>query len=152
MTAAQYGRSLFYETIAPAVGYTALMGLMGGEDKKSWFKDLFWQLYSETFGLFPLLGGVQSAVEFNKPVAGTPSLEALDIFTNVVKSGIKLLDDHSSEGKARMYKALIDATAYMHGVGNLRRIYETAAEGWKDIDHNKTVNPFRLFIRKPKDQ
>ena len=152
MTAAQYGRSLFYETIAPAVGYTALMGLMGGEDKKSWFKDLFWQLYSETFGLFPLLGGVQSAVEFNKPVAGTPSLEALDIFTNVVKAGIKLHDDHSSEGKARMYKALIDATAYMHGVGNLRRIYETAAEGWKDIDHNKTVNPFRLFIRKPKDQ
>ena len=59
--------------------------------------------------------------------------------------------DQGATGNGRSIKALVDAMAYIHGVGNLRRVYETAAEGWKDIDRNKTANPFRLFFKKPKD-
>ena len=149
MTAAEYARSLFYESIAPAISYTMLMALVGAASPKDWWKDLFWQLYSETFGLFPLMGGLQSAVEYGQTKQTIPGLTGLELLFKVAQNSGKL--GGGSEDRAKSYKTLVDGMAYIHGVGNLRRVYETAAEGWDDIDHNRTANPFRLFFKKPKD-
>jgi hypothetical protein len=46
---------------------------------------------------------------------------------------------------------MVDVTAFGLGAGNLRRVYETAAEGWRDLEAGDTHNPFRLFYKKPKD-
>jgi hypothetical protein len=150
MSAAQYARSLFYESIAPAVGYTALMFLVGAASPKDWWKELFWQFYNETIGTYPLLGSASSALQYGQTEQTVPGLTGIELALKVAQKGGKLTG--SSEDRAKFYKALVDTMAYIHGVGNLRRVYETAAEGWEDIDRNKTANPFRLFFRKPKEK
>ncbi len=55
----------------------------------------------------------------------------------------------SSKVYADLFKSLVDVAALSLRTGEVRRVYETAAQGWEDLERGKMENPFRLFLRMP---
>jgi hypothetical protein len=81
----------------------------------------------------------------------SPAFTGIEQRKNAGIAAWKLTENPTSaKAQAKFFKALVDMAAFQSGVGNVRRVYETAAQGAEDIFNEKTVNPFRLFLKKPK--
>lgn len=81
----------------------------------------------------------------------SPAFRGIQAAEDLGKSIVKIAQrPTSSASYAAFFKSLVDVVAFSLGTGNVRRMYETAAQGWHDLEGGKTVNPFRLFFRAPK--
>jgi len=148
--AAEYARTIGYELIGPVLFNVVALNLLASAtpDRP---KDYFWALWNELFGVFPLLGGVSGYYLYGSGPAESPVFTGMEVQLKAAQRAFSLAQDFEDENRqAEMFKALIDVAAYKYKVGNVRRFYETAAEGWQDLSNGETKNPFRLVIRKPK--
>ena len=86
-----------------------------------------------------------------KSMMDSPAFRGIRLFEGLARNVKKTAErPTSSKAYADLFKSLVDVAAFSLGTGDVRRMYETAAQGWEDMESGKTVNPFRLFFRKPK--
>lgn len=147
---ARYAQHLVMESIAPALFFVGVVGLFSDDEPDR--GDLAAAVFSELIGPYPFLAAVPGALQYDKPLMYSPVFTGVDSAMKAVE-GVKGVyeDPNDPEAWARFYKPLIDVIAFRAGVGNVRRLYETAAEGWEDLRLGDTHNPFRLFFRKPRE-
>ena len=145
----QYTEHLFHETLLPALYFTALVGLFS-DDEPDW-KDYSAAALSEAMGVMPILSQLSGAVQYKKPITQSTVFTGVESALALVRA-TKGVFESPDDARAweKIYKSGVDLAAYHAGVGNVRRLYETAAEGWEDLQLGRTDNPFRLFFRKPK--
>lgn len=146
----EYAEHLFTETLLPAIYFTTIVGLLS-DDEPDW-KDYSAAALGEAMGVIPILSQLSGAIQYKKPITQSTVFTGVEAFISILRAGKTVFEDpNDSEAWARVYKSTIDVAAYSAGVGNVRRLYETAGEGWEDLQFGRTSNPFRLFFRKPKD-
>lgn len=146
----QYGRDCFYDVLMPAMHNVAIGSLLVSVAPDDW-KDYFWSIWGETFGLIPLGNIPASFGQYGSRPGQTPAMIVMELGLGTAKSVFNLAKDSGDEkNQGNMIKSLIDFTALGVGSGNVRRLYQTFAEGWQDMAEGETKNPFRLFIKKPK--
>ncbi len=76
------------------------------------------------------------------------ALKGFDLIGRTFQKGKKFAENpQSGDAIEGMFKAAVDMAAFAAGTGNVRRVYETAAEGWKDVSTGKSQNPFRMFLK-----
>ena len=148
----EYGQHVACETIAPAIVMTVLFSLLSGSDEPPDKEDILLAMFNESaLGTIPLLGQLPNATQFGRSVGYSPVFTGLDTTIKAVRGAANIFSDPGDEKAwASFYKALVDLTAFYSGVGNARRIYETAAEGWERMEMGETSNPFALLFRAPK--
>jgi len=147
---AQYARSVFYEFVGPALFNAAALTMLAGAAPDE-PKDYFWALWNEVLGVFPLLSGVAGAYLYGRGVGETPLFTGFELQVKAAAKAAKIPTDMENlDNWAGLFLALLDVAAFSAGVGNVRRHWQTAAEGWEDISDDETKNPLRLFLKKPK--
>lgn len=146
----EYAEHLFTETLLPALYFTSIVGLLS-DDEPDW-KDYSAAALGEAMGVIPILSQLSGAIQYKKPITQSTVFTGVESVISILRAGKTVFEDpNDSEAWARVYKSTIDVAAYSAGVGNVRRLYETGAEGWEDLKFGRTSNPLRLFFRKPKD-
>ena len=146
----EYTGHLMMETVVPALFFVGLVGFLS-DDEPDW-QDVGIATLGELTGSIPLLSQLSGALQYNKPLTQSSVFTGVEAAMKLGKSTYSVWDDpNNQEAWSRFYKSSVDLTAYTAGVGNVRRVYETAAEGWEALQFGQTRNPFRVFFRQPKD-
>lgn len=146
----RYAYHLAMESIVPSLFFVGLTGMLSDDDPDN--EDLAVAVFNELAGPYPFISGVAGALQYNKPLTQSTVFTGVESLLKTGKNTYSVFDNpNSAEAWARLYKSTVDLAAYQAGVGNVRRLYETAAQGWEDMEMDRTKNPFRLFFRKPKD-
>lgn len=129
---------------------TILSGSAFDDDEdKSLANDIMEQTMSEILGPLPLVGQIPNIFMYNSSTSKSAAFKGLELTENLLKKGRNIVDyPFSEENLVGFFKSLVDVSAYSVGAGNVRRVYETAAEGFYEIFEGETVNPFSLFFRK----
>lgn len=147
----EYVAHLCMESVAPATYYVVLWSLLSSTEPDP--EDIAEQIFMELTGPLPLINQLWSAVSYKKgrrSLTDSPAFRGVEATVELVKSTGKMLQHPGSASThAAFFKSLVDVAAFSLGAGNVRRMYETAAQGWEDLERGRTANPFRLFF-KPK--
>ncbi len=148
----EYVNHLCMESVAPALFYVALRALLTSSEPEP--DDIAEQIFSELTGPLPFISQIWSVLSYKggwKSMMDSPAFRGIQAAEDLGKSIVKIAQrPTSSASYAAFFKSLVDVVAFSLGTGNVRRMYETAAQGWHDLEGGKTVNPFRLFFRAPK--
>ena len=146
----EYAHHVGMEILAPAIVMTTLFSLFSsGEPPDK--EDLALAVFNELIGPYPMINQIFNAAQYNKSVGSSPAFAGLDAAIRAGEgfAGIFSAPD-DSKAWARFFKSAVDVAAFTAGIGNVRRIYETAAEGWEDMQLEDSANPFRLLFRASK--
>ena len=145
----EYVNHLCMESIAPALFFVGLRALFTSNEPEP--EDVLEQVFNEIAGPIPFVSNITGVFKYGKDPMSSPAATGISIRLKAGKNLYGLIEDPTSEkAQVKLFKSLVDMAAFQAGAGNLRRVYETAAEGVEDIFDEKTVNPFRLFMKKPK--
>jgi hypothetical protein len=110
--------------------------------------DVAWAVFDEALGPIPMLNQLSSVMQYNTSPSSMSALKGFDLIGRTFQKGKKFAENpQSGDAIEGMFKAAVDMAAFTAGTGNVRRVYETAAEGWKDISTGKSQNPFRMFLK-----
>lgn len=110
--------------------------------------DVAWAVFDEACGPLPMLNQLSSVYRYGSTPSQMSALKGFDLIGNVFTKGVKLAENpRDKDAVTGMFKAAVDMAAFTAGTGNVRRVYETAAEGWKDVSTGKSQNPFRMFLK-----
>lgn len=146
----QYAYHLAMESIVPSLFSVGLIGLLSDDEPDK--EDLGVAVFNELAGPYPFISGLAGALQYNRPLTQSTVFTGVETLLKAGKSTYSVFETpNNAEAWARLYKSTVDLAAYQAGLGNVRRLYETAAEGWENLEMGRTRNPFRLFYRKPKD-
>lgn len=146
----QYAHHLAMETIVPALYFVGLVGLLSDDEPDK--KDVAAALFSEAIGPIPFMSSIAGAAQYNRPLTQSTVFTGVESMFKAGKNIYNVFDNPNDPvAWSNFYKSSIDVAAYFSGVGNVRLLYETGAEGWEELNMGHTHNPFRLFFRKPRD-
>ena len=149
ITTGEYVNHLCMESIAPALFYVGVRALLTSSVPEP--EDVLEQALGEIIGPVPILSAIPGSIQYGKDIMDSPAFTGIKQRKNAGVAAWKLIENPTSEkAQAKFFKSLVDMAAFQTGAGNVRRVYETAAQGAEDIFDDKTVNPFRLFLKKPK--
>lgn len=110
--------------------------------------DVAWAVFDEALGPIPMLNQLSSVMQYNTSPSSMSALKGFDLIGRTFQKGRKWAENpRDSDAIEGMFKAAVDMAAFTAGTGNVRRVYETAAEGWKDVSTGKSQNPFRMFLK-----
>ena len=146
ISVAEYCGHFAAETFGVTMLYLAMRALLSSSEPDP--EDVLMALFDEVTGPLPFVNQISGSIQYGRGVGQLSSMKGVDLGVSLIgktwKWAHKPTDSDAIEG---MFKAAVDLTAFELGVGNARRIYRQAAEGWDDISRGKSVNPFRMFIR-----
>ena len=147
----EYVNHLCMESIAPALFYVGVRALMTSSEPEP--EDVLEQVFNEIAGPIPFVSNIAGVFQYGKDPMASPAATGIKVRLDAGKNMYRLAEDPTSEkAQAKFFKSLVDMAAFQTGAGNVRRVYETAAEGAEDIFDGETMNPFRLFMKKPKER
>ena len=110
--------------------------------------DVAWAVFDEALGPIPMLNQLSSVMQYNTSPSSMSALKGFDLIGRTFQKGKKWAENpRDSDAIEGMFKAAVDMAAFTAGTGNVRRVYETAAEGWTDVSTGKSQNPFRMFLK-----
>jgi hypothetical protein len=159
MTSSKYFRHLLYELVAPSFAryafYLAFLGTLPGDDDGPPPTEIIFNMLDQCLGGIPIINTIPSAVEYARG-SSSPVLEGIERIDRFAGAGTKaaksIWDDEtdSREAWSKFAMTTADVVSFELGVGYLPRIAKTFAEGFEDIEEEKTVNPLRLLVKVPK--